>query len=882
MASAVVLDDLEAFFETINRNILIEEAQRLGVPLAILRASLAAYVGPRMITLNGRAAKELHARHGVLPGCTFATTYVKIFYVRRLDALVTRLPEGVDLDVYIDDIALSAEGTTADVVTKLAEAREALHEVLTKDLKCRIAPAKSCIVASSGKVSRMLANKLGMKGAVRRCAPNLGVDATAGGRRKLVKTRGAKRRTRLAGSRLRGHKLAGIAKTLGSRAIKVYTTGIAPEANFGAEVWGISDSEALKLRRVAAMALKPRSRCRSLTTVHLVNRFPTARDEVRTVIHDAKQIWRAATDREAAAARGMSLPEIRRLWEAAHRGVKAAVDAYGDARIGSGGAAGNRAARKAWDSIRGPVGAAALTLARLGWRFGSAFELVDAHGDIVGMTTTSPAMVAKLLASAAQDECERIVGRAWAETDAKFAGRRICADLAVRAIRDGMRHVRDHIEIGALRAAVCGGICTRSRAVANGYAVADECPKCGAAGDTPHHRTYCCPETERAVLRHIPQWVYNEGRRASPSDKFWTTAAFPHPGDLWPRPTATIEGKWTIGDADDNDHDERDDDDHGHHQQQQPTQQQQHSQPAQSSSAVQQARQQQAREHQPEDGTTAARKLGGLVYGDGSYEPNEIRGLGRAAVAMVEVNSRGDLVQAFSFPLPRAFPQTSQAGEYVMLAQSRRMLGRTARVASDCLNVVVAAGLPARRALAPGKLYAGVNLDKWQMADHDKLISAVRWVKSHRALNGREDAETQRDIKANALADRLAKEAVRDHQRPAVDQRADLAYYVNRAPHVAKAVAVALAAFPPSEDKRMTRIAKPRDRDDAVQKQLHWWSFDEGSWRCRICGKWAVGDDLRSIHHRERCQGPRPSTKRTGGPGGGIASCTPRGRCLSP
>ncbi len=50
------------------------------------------------------------------------------------------------------------------------------------------------------------------------------------------------------------------------------------------------------------------------------------------------------------------------------------------------------------------------------------------------------------------------------------------------------------------------------------------------------------------------------------------------------------------------------------------------------------------------------RGLGGLIYGDGSCEPNDIRGLERAAVAVLQVNDLGDLERAYTFPLPRGVP----------------------------------------------------------------------------------------------------------------------------------------------------------------------------------------------------------------------------------
>ncbi len=823
LESAVVLDDLESFYETISRDVLISEAQELAFPMAILRASLGAYAGPRMLTLDGRAARELYAREGIIPGCTFATTYVKIFYVRRLDQLTAALPPQVTIDMYIDDAATSAEGEGAEVINIITEAREKLRETLTVDLGCRIAGAKTRVVASSASVSRGIAKRLDLPHAVRRSAPNLGVDATAGARRRVIRVGQSMRKARLGKGTARGRKLAKIARALGTRAVKIFTAGVAPEANYGAEVWGVSDAEAVKLRKAAGKALRPWSRCRSLTAVHVFHGLPACKEELRTVLHYAKQVWRASTDRQSAAARGMSLPDLRRHWEAAHEAARPMVEAYRKAREDGAGKVANKSARRAWDEVRGPISAAALTLARVGWRFKTAFTLEDAHGDEVGLTTTSPAMLAKLLVDAAKDEGERAVGRLFARTDHDFIGRRACVDLAVKAVKEGRRNGMSLVQAGALRAAACNGTYTRSRAVADGYSILDECPKCGARGDTPHHRIYGCPETEESVRRVVPRWLYEEGRRANPLSRFWTTAVFPHPGDDWPKPPAVINGHWTFGE--------------GH-------------EPGGDGSDAEAA--------QEEEG------LGEFVYGDGSCEPNEIRGLSRAAVAVLQADGAGSLVRAFSFPLPRCFPQTSQASEYVMLAQARRLLNQAADLYSDCWNVVRAANGSLREALAPGKLYAGINLDKWQMSEKSRLVKSVNWVKAHRTLVGDEDELTRRHVRANAEADRLAKAAVSLHPKPTAVQRANLEFYVRRAPLVAKAIATALAQFPAAESTRMRRAAAPRSHEEAERRQLHWWQFDEQRWRCRICGKWATSPDLGERHRDERCHGPKAENEAKG------------------
>ncbi len=82
-AAAVILEDMEAFYEGIDRDALIAEAQAVGFPMVLVRACLAAYAAPRMLTMNGVATREIYPRRGLIAGCTFATTLVKVFYLRK-------------------------------------------------------------------------------------------------------------------------------------------------------------------------------------------------------------------------------------------------------------------------------------------------------------------------------------------------------------------------------------------------------------------------------------------------------------------------------------------------------------------------------------------------------------------------------------------------------------------------------------------------------------------------------------------------------------------------------------------------------------------------------------------------------------------------------
>ncbi len=118
-AAGVIAEDLASFFETVDREILMEEAAALGFPMPILRGALSMYSAARMITLQGRVARELYPTVGVVAGCSLAMALTKLLYVRVLDRVTAEMPSGVKLDAHVDDspfrlsVRLSASSATS-------------------------------------------------------------------------------------------------------------------------------------------------------------------------------------------------------------------------------------------------------------------------------------------------------------------------------------------------------------------------------------------------------------------------------------------------------------------------------------------------------------------------------------------------------------------------------------------------------------------------------------------------------------------------------------------------------------------------------------------------------------------------------------------------
>ncbi len=118
----------------------------------------------------------------------------------------------------------------------------------------------------------------------------------------------------------------------------------------------------------------------------------------------------------------------------------------------------SRVAKAIWTDVRGPIAAAAVSLARFGWTFTGPFELTDAQGTEHTLTTASPAMVRDLLREAVRVAFERKVGSKFATQDESFIDRRACLDLAIAASRPCRNVTRQQAAV--FRAAACGAIWT--------------------------------------------------------------------------------------------------------------------------------------------------------------------------------------------------------------------------------------------------------------------------------------------------------------------------------------------------------------------------------------------------------------------------------------
>ncbi len=826
LQAAVLGEDIQAFFESIDREQLAEEAKALGFPLPVLRAALSAYAMARMLTIQGRVAREMHPTRGVVAGCPLAMTLVKVYYLRALDKFTADAPRGIHLDAYVDDLTLSVVGEARRITIDITIAHEMLTKVVTEMLGCSFAQGKTAIVATSRETAAAIARCIGMPAADARAQCLLGVDCTAGGARKII-ARGSKKAARLRAAMARRNRLRRLRATVGRKANKVFRVGMLPSAAYDSPIWGIDDLEALRLRRLAAAAMMPKARGRSLDMVHIWHGLPTADAEVAAVVQYARMVWAAIVDRRRAEERGASIKDIRRTWEAAAVQFEPVVGRYEAGRT-QGGNVPRRTSRAAWESIRGPVGAAALTLARVGWRFDGPFKIHDGAGTEVVLTKSSPAMIRGIMRDATRRLYERRAAARLAKAHPEFNGRRACLDLAIRAAASRRRLAPR--QAGAFRALACGALMTQDRARKLGYSSDGMCPLCGAEKDTPNHRVYGCSKTEDAVRKAVPRWFWLESQRAAVLGPFWTTAIVPHPADVAPPPHDLLHMQVDV-----DRHLEEEDDD-----------------------ARKAARDNGCGGPDGEDPRDPHQRaqMGGWCYFDGSCRPSPYRDMSRAGCSAIEVNAAGAMIRSLEAVVPRHLPQTAQSAEFLGMTLGFEYVRRTARFIGDCLGTVRAMAARPGRAIAAGARYAGLVLDTHRVPERRKLVEEIRWTRAHRAMTGGEGPDERRDIVANAKADELAKSAVGLHPSFGEELEAEMDFHAKRAPHVAAAVAAALELFPPAP-RTGGRPPRATNEAQARAREQHLWKYRAGTWRCEVCRDWLNSATLPAYRRRQACRGGR-------------------------
>lgn len=189
-----MLEDLRKCYEYVRHMKLIKEGIKTQYPLHILRLAVKSYKWKRHVTHSGLLHHGVFPTRGIIAGFASATTDLKVYMYTTLTGIMYRHPE-VDLEVYIDDATIEAHQDTVEgLVHVLGEAANDFKETMCNELGLEVSVPKTAVVSSSKIAAKKVERFIGMRGAAKYQARNLGIDYAAG---KVIKDTGKKPSVRM-------------------------------------------------------------------------------------------------------------------------------------------------------------------------------------------------------------------------------------------------------------------------------------------------------------------------------------------------------------------------------------------------------------------------------------------------------------------------------------------------------------------------------------------------------------------------------------------------------------------------------------------------------------------------------------------------------------
>ena len=448
---------------------------------------------------------------------------VKVYCLEPFDSF-TRIHPSIDLDVYIDDIqmAMADVKSRETLAAQLSSAADTMLDVVHVRIKADMAQQKAAVVASDAKLFSMLRRHLGAHAGIatnNSAATALGIDYAAGRSRQSM--RFGAQKARFAKVAARRHRLRTLAKSGGCAATKVARSGCRPAALYGAEVVGVPCSLLLSLRRTMAASTIPRAKGRSLdVTLQLSDLEVTKEATAAPICRWAREVWQASmliAEQDGSLSkpksRALSSRKLVNLWYAAR------VDEIGR-----------------WGAVRGPIGAAKMSMERIDWKWSQPHIVETDDGTILNFALDSPALIQYQVH---QSVTRSIQHRIAANTlDTKLEGKRVDTDILCTFLRSRAKNALTFREKVTLKCVAANAFWTAKRLNEAGLIDSPLCPLCNCGlEDTIFHRAWECqhPDVVEARKRHAGQELIRQALEAGQSSALFTRALAEHPVHRMPQ-----------------------------------------------------------------------------------------------------------------------------------------------------------------------------------------------------------------------------------------------------------------------------------------------------------------------------------------------------------
>ena len=499
--SASALLDLAKCYEKVKHGLLADKCQQHGFNAIVARLAISLYAGPRRLVANGAVSRQMCTKQGILAGCTFATTLLRVLLISSCDATALHWPS-IRLGVFVDDASLQAVGLEEFVVTQLSESTAFLAECFEQDLFMQVSRAKSVLLGSSRALAMRLAARLRRWGfMVADNAKNLGCDFASG--KRIKRSSQIARRMK---SQRRLHRFKVLRKA-GASLGRVAHSGLSPACAYGFKVTGMPDGELQRVRRLVRAATALKVHGKSLTLALMLDSNPQL-DPAFAANRGPVQQWASIVWSKAA--------PIRELQVAFDQALRVAGQAP-------------------WKQVRGPAGATVATLQRLGWKAKNAVLWETHTGQALDLRKTCPVTVSALVD-------QGTVAWQWKQV-AKSEGLQDLADGGVlgpiRALLRPSGSGWTLAHAAALKSTVVNGQWPQQRLAEAGYVTDGTCQLCLAAAGTLRHRHWECDGTA-ALRRHaVDDGVLAASRGPLADIPLWSRALFPDPAK-WLQPPTSI------------------------------------------------------------------------------------------------------------------------------------------------------------------------------------------------------------------------------------------------------------------------------------------------------------------------------------------------------
>ena len=512
------LSDLKKAYENVCHPQLAREAAALGFPLRLLKLALFFYRLPRVITIRGCATAMVRTSQTIVAGCSFATTLMRVVFMRTIDAIIVRHPR-VTPFVVVDDVTLttvsrSQDGASADLENALVD----LTTCLEADCHMVVNESKSVIIANTAAVVKsIVARNERYENAGAAYARNLGVDFSAGKR-----ARTTIRRRRIKGIAPRVRRLRRL-RAAGAKTVRLVKGTLTQAAAYAASVTGVTDHDLRALRRAVRRASCKHVAGRSLTAdlACLGNKVDPAFVANRAPI----EMW----------CKGFWDCRIPRFWIC--RGfTKAMSEVF--------------KAKHPWRHVKGPAGAVCATLRRIGWKPLNAplgAETVvkwHTHRGIIDVSKVCPKSVGDLVDEATELNLWRQEALLNPKKDYLGAKGAFMEPITKLLRQDGPDWTAAHR--GQLKSLVANGQWPQERLCRAGLGEDPYCLVCGEVGSL-HHRLWCCPGQESFRRQYgLDAWV--RWGKEHPDKHFLVCPILPKVGtfDLIPPPLPHESLVWEV------------------------------------------------------------------------------------------------------------------------------------------------------------------------------------------------------------------------------------------------------------------------------------------------------------------------------------------------